>query len=530
MSEHSDAKRVCCLSAAPQSGSTEPRVDRENRVIRGVALAHVGELAGHNLWWDEVASHQAVKLAPANGVPVRWTHPSPICGDDGMGKQIGRIRDLEVTSDGTVIGNLFLYRKATGRRAEMIEEVLNLAEEDPKVFGLSFVAYLDMKEMQKFIEEHSTDDSGFSSPDIRNKKNLPHVRLERVDWCDVVNEPAANPDGLFASRREVVERLLDYVVLGKPCGLEEARLALSSLGVAPKAFRDFVNEYMRSRGVMIQKVDLRAISYESAHPNGTPKASESEPWDGPGEVAKASVEDLKVMCAWVGGDGSKKGDYKFPHHKAAKPHNVVWRGVANAAARLPQAKIPAGDVPGVKRHLARHYQEFGKTPPWESSADLWDSYEELASADNVSTTELCECLLSLGFTDEAMAMMLEELESLELAVKQSSKAYHAGSFGSEGPGCDNAESQQCDDAEHNGEGSASAPEGQLELPFVEPASVPSAASSDGFSDGDSSGDSSKIVNADNTDNIEAGQPMDSIMEEIDEAFRRFMLKNFGRIV
>lgn len=63
------------------------------------------------------------------------------------------------------------------------------------------------------------------------------------------------------------------------------------------------------------------------------------------------------------------GDLKLPHHEPSKtgvgPAN--WRGVAAAMAALNGARggvdIPEDDREAVYRHLARHYEQFGKTPP-----------------------------------------------------------------------------------------------------------------------------------------------------------------------
>ena len=61
------------------------------------------------------------------------------------------------------------------------------------------------------------------------------------------------------------------------------------------------------------------------------------------------------------------GDLKLPHHQAKKDGvgPAVWRGVANAMARLNQAKtaIPDGDRKGCYNHLASHYKAFDKEPP-----------------------------------------------------------------------------------------------------------------------------------------------------------------------
>gem|GEM_PF-1408783 len=127
-----------------------------------------------------------------------------------------------------------------------------------------------------------------------------------------------------------------------------------------------------------------AISYNSAHPDGTPKAPEDEEWDGPAEVADAEVDDLKIMCAWVDSENAdKKGAYKLPHHKAGGQHAVVWGGVSAAGNAVMGARggvdIPEDDVAGVKAHLSRHYREFDKVPPWETEEGR--AYEAIAKLD-----------------------------------------------------------------------------------------------------------------------------------------------------
>lgn len=98
------------------------------------------------------------------------------------------------------------------------------------------------------------------------------------------------------------------------------------------------------------------------------KAPESESWDGAGEIAKAEVDDLKLMCTWFDSEKSEvKGSYKLPHHKANGSHVAVWRGVVAAMASLMGARggvdIPESDRKGVYNHLKKHYEEFGKEAP-----------------------------------------------------------------------------------------------------------------------------------------------------------------------
>lgn len=96
----------------------------------------------------------------------------------------------------------------------------------------------------------------------------------------------------------------------------------------------------------------------------TPKADRGASWDGPGEVAKADVGELRAMCAWVDtANDDNKSAYKFPHHKAGGEHAVVFAALSAAMGRLNQASIPDADKRGVYAHIAKHYRDFGEEPP-----------------------------------------------------------------------------------------------------------------------------------------------------------------------
>lgn len=71
------------------------------------------------------------------------------------------------------------------------------------------------------------------------------------------------------------------------------------------------------------------------------------------------------------------GDLKLPHHRASDGA-VVWRGVANAAVRLPQSDIPDEDIGDVQAHLGSHYRQFGRTPPWEEQEDAWREFVKIS--------------------------------------------------------------------------------------------------------------------------------------------------------
>jgi ATP-dependent Clp protease protease subunit len=105
------------------------------------------------------------------------------------------------------------------------------------------------------------------------------------------------------------------------------------------------------------------------------KAPEDEPWErltlsdftdeSWDDLSEAEKRRIAGHFAWANEMPPEMfGNLKLGHHRASDGA-VVWRGVANAAARLNQADIPQEDVAEVQAHLGSHYRQFGRTPPWE---------------------------------------------------------------------------------------------------------------------------------------------------------------------
>jgi hypothetical protein len=116
----------------------------------------------------------------------------------------------------------------------------------------------------------------------------------------------------------------------------------------------------------------------------TPKAPEDREWSWHGTAEKDKADAiierggwgaLRDAHAWYDPQEDPEHDppqekqaYKFPHHEVVDGRTrVVWHGVRSAMQILAGARggadIPASDRQGVYRHLAQHYEEFGKEPP-----------------------------------------------------------------------------------------------------------------------------------------------------------------------
>ena len=167
-------------------------------VIRQASLIAGGEALGHDQWIDGDALDQVVELGneKSSGLKVRFTHPS--MSGDGLGSYLGRARSLVRDGD-KVFGDVhFSPSSRDTPDGDLGGYVMELAEDDPEAFGMSIVFDHDPGAEAAFVEGHS-DDGGFLSPDDRNVRSLPHVRIGSLHAADFVDSPAANPTGLFHS-------------------------------------------------------------------------------------------------------------------------------------------------------------------------------------------------------------------------------------------------------------------------------------------------------------------------------------------
>ncbi len=126
----------------------------------------------------------------------------------------------------------------------------------------------------------------------------------------------------------------------------------------------------KAKGINLDAIEkeLNQMDQKSVIPyKSYPTEPESTEWDGPAEIAAASVEDLKIMCAWYDSENADtKQAYKLPHHRQSDKH-VIWRGVRAAMGALLGARdgadIPEADRKDVYNHLVKEYKNFDKEPP-----------------------------------------------------------------------------------------------------------------------------------------------------------------------
>lgn len=352
------AQRPRFMRAAPTRGA-QPKVDRTGGdngagLIRGVAIATEGEALGHRMWLDRSFIenvHERLKATGTTGLKVRFTHPG--LSSDGMGSFLGRAKGGE-TRDGITYADLHFAKSAhKAPDGDLAEYVMNLAEEDPEAFGTSIVFEADYGAEEKFVSENKDKDGRFKSPDPNNSKNYPHARLSKLRAADVVDEPAANPGGLFHRGQEIADeadKLLSFSL-----GLSGDRPELCHLSVDPDRTAAFVARFLDSHGL-----ELKERTMSDPKKDAAPAPITQESLDATlktfGEGLLAKVDEKVASLATK----PKEGDEPTPEDlrkEGAKRASEIMAFAAtsglNDHAKIAQEAIDAGQsVEAFKAGLA----------------------------------------------------------------------------------------------------------------------------------------------------------------------------------
>ncbi len=217
-------------------------------IIYGAAVITRGEALGHDMWIDKTfLTEVALAIATAEpGTKSRFTHPS--LSGDGLGKALGRFRDASLDDD-VVRADLHMYQSAHKTPdGDLAGYIMDRANEDPASFGVSIAFDGDRDAESAFMADHKDKGGRFVSPDPDNEHNFPHARLALLAAADVVDDPAANPDGLFHRGDRLVfdgEAMLAYVL-----GLS-SKAPAAMFGMHPDRLRGFVARFLTRNGLHV---------------------------------------------------------------------------------------------------------------------------------------------------------------------------------------------------------------------------------------------------------------------------------------
>lgn len=303
-------------------------------LIPGVAVITRGEALGHGVWIDStfVGQVRDALAAHSEGVKSRFTHPD--LSGDGLAKGLGRVFAAEGGNGDTVRGDLHFWRSAANSpEGDLSGFLMRRAAEDPKSFGASITFLHDREAENLFAIENGAsvsagwvDFSTFKSPDPLNVQNLPHARLAELRAVDIVDDPAANPEGLF-HRDETLkeaEGLFSYAL-----GLTDRKPEVALFDIDPDRVGGFVRRFLSSKGLELMKKSLNTGAPDdkttagaptdpanpaegATTPPATPPNGEKEPEAGtPATESPALSEGRKAMKAFAAAFGPELGARYF---------------------------------------------------------------------------------------------------------------------------------------------------------------------------------------------------------------------------
>lgn len=235
--------------ALPVRDNTDLRVDREAGtagVIYGVSAIQAVEALGHGVLADATTLAQVEEQGNSTkmGLKCRYTHPG--MSSDGLGKMLGRLRDFRVEGDKTVADLHFNKSSRKTPDGDLGDYVMTLAEEDPAALGMSIVFDMQAVWVTTDGDEVPAGDDD-EDRDEQYTTTMPLARVKSLMACDVVDEPAANRDGLFSSALWASNVQAEQA-------FDQLDNVLNGWGVSPQKAYEVATRYFDARGVNVNQV------------------------------------------------------------------------------------------------------------------------------------------------------------------------------------------------------------------------------------------------------------------------------------
>ncbi|MGV9141479.1 MAG: hypothetical protein ACOC1X_00925 [Promethearchaeota archaeon] len=127
--------------------------------------------------------------------------------------------------------------------------------------------------------------------------------------------------------------------------------------------------------------------------DGDSAESQIRRWAGGPDKEEIDWNEYAKGFVWYDGDDRKNfSAYKLPHHKVVDGElKTSERGVIAAGNAVSGSRggvdIPSGEMDRVRSHLATHYSQFDRTPPWVEESDNQEYKCECLDCGHIMETE-----------------------------------------------------------------------------------------------------------------------------------------------
>jgi len=242
--------------------------------ITGLSVITRGEASGHDMWIDAdfLSDVTAAGNAANAGLKARFTHPGQ--SSDGLGTYLGKYHNFRTEGDRVVADLHFQESASNTPDGDLAAYVRQLAIDAPDSFGVSIVFDADPSAMELHQLEN-TQGGRFVSPDEDNRNNYAHARLSRLRAADVVDDPAANPDGLFHRHAQIAQDadgLFEYAL-----GLRDDKPDLVALSVDGDRVKAALHRFLSRHNLsLVEESSEMAEAVEAPAQPETPQATREQ--------------------------------------------------------------------------------------------------------------------------------------------------------------------------------------------------------------------------------------------------------------
>jgi hypothetical protein len=200
----SELEKTISFRAAP--GAVEQT--EAGTVIRDVAVVTEGEALGHGVFLDASFVQTVIEQGNAfkRGLKARFGHPT-MCSE-ALGTYLGRFKNLravETEMGLKAVADMHLAESAKAAPGgDLHAYVMKFANDDPEAFGTSIVfrmgdAYRKDKNGKKYKVNAYSGAPVDMNVDEEDLEPEIYASCDKLFGCDFVDEPAANPDGLYSA-------------------------------------------------------------------------------------------------------------------------------------------------------------------------------------------------------------------------------------------------------------------------------------------------------------------------------------------
>ena len=168
-------------------------VDRNAGIIGNVSLISIGPAKGHNFAITQATLKSVLEAFKASGNrKSRITHPERKFEADSIEVTVGRPKNARIEGD-AIRADIHLAKFAENMPSlgNVRKWLMDVAEEDPRIIGMSIVARFEFK-------ERVNQETGV--------RDLPEALCTYFHAADFVGDPAANSNGLLSGDGEMAKK------------------------------------------------------------------------------------------------------------------------------------------------------------------------------------------------------------------------------------------------------------------------------------------------------------------------------------